>query len=103
MGGGAFAAGDDFGAFLDRVGDVRLDLLDRLPVNERPDHRTRLEPVGDLHRARGLGEALRKRVVNAVLHQDAVSANVGLVSIPIFRGDRLDVGGEKRVISARFP
>jgi len=27
---GAFAAGDDLGAFLQRVGDVRLDLLDRL-------------------------------------------------------------------------
>jgi hypothetical protein len=38
-------------------------LLDRLHVDERPDHRTRLEP-GDLHRAGGLG------VIDAVLHQD---------------------------------
>jgi hypothetical protein len=50
--GGALAAGDNLGAFLDRIGDVRLDLLDRLHVDQRPDHRTRLEPVGDLYRAR---------------------------------------------------
>jgi hypothetical protein len=41
--GGALAAGDHLGAFLDGIGDVRLDLLDRLHV----DHRTRFEPVGD--------------------------------------------------------
>src|SRR5690242_13970550 len=44
---GALAAGDDFGILLDRVGDVRLDLLDRLHGDQWPDHRTRLEPVGD--------------------------------------------------------
>jgi len=33
--------GDDLGARLDRVGDVRLDLLDRLCVDQWPDHRTR--------------------------------------------------------------
>jgi hypothetical protein len=43
---------------LQGVRDVRRDLLDRLDVNERPDHRTRLEPVGKLYRAGGLGEAL---------------------------------------------
>jgi hypothetical protein len=30
MGGGALAAGDDLGALLQRIGEVRLDLLDRL-------------------------------------------------------------------------
>src|SRR5438552_6851480 len=44
--GGALAAGDHLGALLQRVGDVRLDLLDRLHVDQRPDHRTRLEPRG---------------------------------------------------------
>ncbi len=53
---GALAAGDDLGAFLDRIGDVRLDLLDRLHFDQRPDHRTRLEPVGDLHCTGGLGD-----------------------------------------------
>ena len=42
--------------------------------DQRPDHRTRLEPVGDLHRAGGLGKALGKGVIDAVLHQDAVGA-----------------------------
>jgi hypothetical protein len=40
----------------------------RLHVDQRPDHRTRLEPVGDLHRLRGLGEALGEGVVYAVLN-----------------------------------
>ena len=33
---GALAAGDHIGPFLDRVGDVRLDLLDRLHVDQGP-------------------------------------------------------------------
>jgi len=44
-------AGDDLGAFFDGAGDVRLDLLDRLHVDQGPDHRARLEPVGDRARA----------------------------------------------------
>jgi hypothetical protein len=31
-------------------------------IDERPDHSTRIEPVGDLHRAGGLGEARGKGV-----------------------------------------
>jgi hypothetical protein len=85
---GALAARHHLGAFLDRIGDVRLDLFDRLHVNERPDHRARLEAVGDLHRPGGLGEAPRKRVIDAVLYQNAVGADAGLAGIPIFRGDR---------------
>jgi hypothetical protein len=62
-----------------------------------PITRTRLEPVGDLHRAGRLGEALCERVIDAVLHQDAVGADAGLAGIAIFRGDRpldrcLDIG-----------
>ena len=56
--GGAPAAGDHLGALLDSIGDVRLDLLDRLHVDQGPDHGTRLEAVGDLHGTGGLGEAL---------------------------------------------
>src|SRR6266446_5000328 len=47
-----------------------------------------LEPVGDLHRAGGLGEALRRPVIEAVLHQDAIGADAGLAGVPVFRGDR---------------
>ena len=47
--GAVLAAHRHLGAFLDRVGDVGLDLLDRLHVDQRPDHCTRLEAVGDLH------------------------------------------------------
>jgi hypothetical protein len=94
---GALAAEDDLGALLDRVGDVRLDLLDRLHVDQRADHRARLEPVCNLHRAGGLGEAFGEGVVDAVLHQDAVGADAGLAGVALFRGDRalerhLDIG-----------
>jgi hypothetical protein len=94
---GALAAGNDLGALLDSIGDVRFDLLDRFHVDQGPDHRARLEPVGDLHRAGSLGEALSERVVDAVLHQDAIGADAGLAGIPVFRGDgaldrHLDVG-----------
>jgi hypothetical protein len=68
--GGALAAGDHLGALFQRVGDVRLDLLDRLHVDQRPDHRTRLEPVGNLHRAGGLGETVGEGVGDTVLQQD---------------------------------
>jgi len=44
---------------------VRVDLLDRLHVDQRPDHGARLEPVGDLHRAGGLGEAPGERIIDA--------------------------------------
>jgi len=57
LAGGALAAGDDLGTLFDRVGDVGLDLLDRLHVDQRADHRTRLE-VGDLQRACGVGKPL---------------------------------------------
>jgi len=76
--GGALAAGDDLGALLDGIGDVRLDLLDGLHVDQRADHGARLEPVGDLHRTRGLGQAVGKGVIDAVLHQDAVGTQPGL-------------------------
>ena len=67
---------------------MRLDLLDRLHVDQWPDHRTRLEPVGDLYRPSGVGEPLGEGVVDAVLHQDAVGADAGLAGIAVFRGDR---------------
>jgi hypothetical protein len=76
-GGAARAAGDDFGALLDGVGDMRLDLLDCLHIDQRPDHRAWLEAVGDLHRPGGLGEPLGKGVMDAVRHQDAVGADTG--------------------------
>jgi hypothetical protein len=72
--GGALAAGDDLGVLLDGIGDVRLDLLDRIHVNQRRSG-TRLKPVGDLHRAGDLGETLLKSVIEPVLHQDAVGAD----------------------------
>jgi hypothetical protein len=46
---------------------VRLDLLDRFYVDQRPDDRTRLELVGDLHRTGGPGEAPGKGVIDPVL------------------------------------
>jgi hypothetical protein len=57
--------------FFHGVGDVRLDLLDRLHVDQGADHPTRLEPVGDLHGPGGLGQPLGQGGVDAILHQDA--------------------------------
>ena len=57
---------------------MRLDLLDPLHVNERPDHRTRLESIGDLRRPGGLGEAFSECVIDAVLHQAVVGTDAGL-------------------------
>jgi hypothetical protein len=57
---GPLAAGADFGTLLQGVGDVCLDLRDRLHVDQRPDHGTRLERVGDLHRTCALAERLAK-------------------------------------------
>jgi len=83
-GGGALAAGDHLGALPHGVGDVRLDLLDRLHVDERPDHRTRFEPVGNLHRPGGLSGALGERVIDAVLRQNAVGAQAGSLGERVF-------------------
>src|ERR1700736_2661746 len=49
--------------------------------------------AGDLHRSGGLSKALRERVVDAVLHQNAVGADAGLAGVAIFRGDRQPLGG----------
>jgi|HubBroStandDraft_6_1064221.scaffolds.fasta_scaffold06721_7 hypothetical protein len=102
----ALAAGDDLGTLLYGVGDVRLDLLDRLHVDQWPDHRAGLEPVGDLHRTGGLGEPLGEGVVDAVLHQNAIGTDAGLADIPIFRSDgaldrHLDIGVEPVKVSLR--
>jgi len=66
---------------------VSFDLLDRLHVDQRANHRTRFEPVGDLHRTSVLGEPLGEGIVDAVLHQDAVGAHTSLAGIAVFRGD----------------
>jgi hypothetical protein len=79
-------------------------------VNERPDYSTRLEPAGNLHGTGGLGEALGKGVVDAVLHQNPVGADGGLAGIAVFRGDRtldryLDIGvveDDERRVAAQF-
>ena len=73
---------------------MRLDLLDRLHVDERPDYGTRLEPVGDLHHRPGdLGEALGEGAVDAVLNQNPVGADAGLPGVAIFGRDCPDIPG----------
>ncbi len=83
-------------------------------ITERPVRmaaiRTRFELVGNLHRPGGFDKPLGKRVIDAVLHEDAVGAHTGLAGIPIFRGDRtfdrhLDVGvvkDDERRVAAQF-
>ena len=46
-----------------------------------PDHRTWFKPVGDLHRAGGLGQPLGERVIDTVLDQD-ISAGSNLRQPP---------------------
>jgi hypothetical protein len=54
------------GAFPHRVGNMRRDLLDRLRVDQGPDHRARLEAVRDLYHPGGFRKALQEGVLDAV-------------------------------------
>ena len=67
-------------------------------VDQRADHGTRLEPVGDLHRPGGLGEALRERVVDAVCTKMRLAQTqlwpayrLEAIALPASRGQALDL------------
>src|SRR5260370_37327512 len=65
------------GSFLDGVGDVRLDLLDRL-CRSAPRSRLRARTRGDLHRPGGLGQHLVKASSASVKATNAASYGASL-------------------------
>src|SRR6267142_2410069 len=67
----ALAAGDDLGAALDRVGNVLLDLVDRLHVDQRALHHAGFGAVADLHRRDLLRKLFDELVVNLALGVEA--------------------------------
>ena len=76
--GGALAAGDHLGALLDGVGDVRLDLLDRLHVDQGP-----ITAPGSNPAATFIATVIRlaRTSHDTVLHRDAAGAHAGVISI----------------------
>ena len=86
-------------AFLQRVGDMRLDLLDRLLVDERSLRHAGRRPVADLELGDGVRELRDEGVVNAGLRIDAVGADAGLAHVAEFGDDRaLDRGVDMGVV-----
>ena len=78
---------------------MRLDLLDRLLVDERPLRHAGLRPVADLELADSGGELGDEGVVNAVLRVDAVGADAGLAHVAELGDDRaLDRGVDIGVV-----
>ena len=104
------ATGQQFGPLVQRVGDMALDLVQPLPVDDRSLFDAVLHAVADLHRGAGLDKPTRELVMNAVLHEDAVGADAGLAGIAVFRGhgagDRhVDIGvveDDQRRVAAKL-
>ena len=69
------------GALRQGVVDMALDLLDRGPVDHRPDIDAGIGTRADLHRRDAGRELVGEAVIDAVLHQDAVGADAGLTAI----------------------
>src|SRR6185312_11421229 len=82
------AADDHARALFERVADMLLDLLDRLHVDERADHRAGLGAGAHLHRLHRLGELAGERLIDAILDQQAIGADAGLPGVAVFGGDR---------------
>ena len=91
------AAGQHLGTLGAGVGDMALDLVEALAVDDRPLLDPVLHAVADLHRGGRLGQAAGELVIDSVLHEDAVGADTGLAGIAVFRGHgagdgRVDIG-----------
>ena len=71
---------------LQGVGDVLLDLLDGRLVDQRPGGDALLGAGADLQLLHLGGELLGERVVDAVLHVDAVGAHAGLAGVAVLGG-----------------
>ena len=108
----ALAAGDDFRAALHGIGNVLLDLVDRLHVDQRALHDAGFRAVADLHRCDLLRKFFDELVVDLVLGVEAVGADAGLPHVAIL-GDngaldrRIDIGvvehHERRVAAELEP
>ena len=77
----ALAARDDLRAAPQGVGDMLLDLLDRVGIDQGTGGGAVLQAVAHGQLVHGAGEALRELVINARLHVDAVGADAGLAVV----------------------
>ena len=75
-------------ALRQRVRDVLLDLVHRRLVDQRARRDAALEAVADLELADRRRELVGERVVDAVLHVEAVGADAGLAGVAELGGDR---------------
>ena len=72
--------------FFDGIADERLDLGDRLAVDQRADSGAGLDAGADGELLDRLDQRRREAVVDAGLHQDAVGADASLAGVAIFGG-----------------
>ncbi len=84
----AAAAGEHARASGQRVGDVGLDLGQRLRVDERALHHAGLGAGADRHGLHLFRQPRGEGLVDAVLHQQAVGADAGLAGVAVLRGER---------------
>ncbi len=77
------AAGLKLRAFRERVADMLVDLRDRLAVDQRALLHTGLEAVADPDRGGAVGQLAHERVIDLVLHVEAVRADAGLSGIAV--------------------
>ena len=91
------AAGQHLRSLGTGVGDMALDLVEALVVDDRPLLDPVFHAVAHFHRCCYLGQAASELVIDSVLHEDAVGADTGLAGIAVFRGHgagdgRIDIG-----------
>src|SRR5215469_15119099 len=68
-----------------RVGDVFLDLLYRVCIDERPDRHALFHAIPHYQCSDRMVHARGKRIVNYVLHEYSVGTNAGLTRVTEFR------------------
>src|SRR4051812_5083698 len=84
----AVTADKDSRALLQRIVDVLFDFGYRLVVDQRTLRRARLESVRGLQLLHRRRQLRRERVVDTVLHVDAVDADARLPGVAVLRRHR---------------
>src|SRR3990167_6061718 len=87
------AAGEYLGTFVDRIGDMLLDLGHGLGVDQWALLGTVFTGWGDLEGVYRGDQALAELLVHAVLHQKTVGAHAGLAAVAELRAQRALHGG----------
>ena len=83
------AADDGVRALAERIVDVRGDLVEALPVDERAHLRLIAHRIADAKLAHAVGHLLGERRLNPVVHVDAVGAHAGLTGVAELRRHHL--------------